>query len=309
MALTDTGTNTTMLVTPTGTNCMNGGCNDGFGWGGNGAWWLLVLFLFAFNGNGGWGGNFGGNGAMPYIMNNTTNNDVQRGFDQQAVMSGIGDLNGAVTSGFSGVNQSLCSGFAGVNQNLCNGFNSVNATVNGGFAAAEASENARQMANMQQMFTLQTGLSNQLNSISMAQQNCCCENRAAVLDSKYANAQEHCQDRYEAANNTRDIITNATGNTQMLLNTINNGIQSIQDKLCQQEIDALKTANLNLQNQLNMATLRESQVAQTAQIVANNEAQTRALEQYLNPPPIPAYMVQNPNCCNQNAYNCGCGCN
>lgn len=291
--LTDNGTNTTMLVQPTG----YGNGNDGLGWGGNGAWWLLVLFLFAFNGNG-WGNGFGGNnGAMPYIMNNTTNNDVQRGFDQQAVMTSLGDINGAVNAGFAGVNQSLCSGFAG-----------VNATINGGFAAAEASENARQMANMQQMFTLQTGLSNQLNGISMAQQNCCCENRAAVLDSKYANAQEHCQDRYEAANNTRDIITNATGNTQMLLNTINNGIQSIQDKLCQQEIDALKSQNLALQNQLNMAALRESQTAQTAQILANNDSQTRALEQYLNPPPIPAYVVQNPNCCNNAYYNSGCGC-
>ena len=297
MALTENGTNTTMLVTPTG-NCGMNGCNDGFGFGGNGAWWLLVLFLFAFNGNG-WGNGFGGNnGAIPYMMNNNTNNDVQRGFDQQAVMSGIGDLNGAVTAGFAGVNQALCGCFAG-----------VNATINGGFAAAEASENARQMANMQQMFALQSGLNTQLNGIAMNQQNCCCENRAAILDAKYANAQEHCQDRYEVSNNTRDIITNATGNTQMLLNTINNGIQSIQDKLCQQEIDALKSQNIALQNQLNMATLRESQVAQTAQIIADNSAQTRALEQYLNPPPVPAYVVQNPNCCaTQNSYNCGCGC-
>ena len=30
--------------------------------------------------------------------------------------------------------------------------------------------------------------------------------------------------------------------------------------------------------------------------------QTTALEQYLNPVPIPAYVVQNPN-------GCGCGCN
>ena len=60
------------------------GNNSGWGnFGGDGAWWLLVLFLVAFNGNG-WGNGFGGGGAMPYIMNNTTNNDVQRGFDQQA---------------------------------------------------------------------------------------------------------------------------------------------------------------------------------------------------------------------------------
>lgn len=293
MALTTDGTNTTMLVSPTGTaNC----CNDGFGFGGNGAWWLLVLFLFAFNGNG-WGNGFGGNGMAPYLMSNNTNNDVQRGFDQQALMSGIGDLNGAVTSGFASVNQGMCSGFAGVNQNLCNGFNGINNAIT----------NA-EMNGMNQMFGLQTNLSQGLNTIAMNQQNCCCENRAAVADLKYTVATENCQDRYEAASNTRDIITNQTNNTQALLNTINNGIQSIQDKLCQQEIDALKTANINLQNQLNMATLRESQVAQTAQIVANNEAQTRALEQYLNPPPIPAYVVQNPNCCNNAYYNTGCGC-
>lgn len=299
MALTDTGTNTTMLVTPTG---YSGGGNGGFGngWGGDGAWWLLVLFLFAFNGNGWGNGNGNGGGSIPYIMNSTTNNDVQRGFDQQAIIGTLGDINGNVTNGFAGVNQALCSGFAGVNQNLCNGFNGVNNSIT----------NA-QMNSMNQMFALQSGLTNSLNNIAMSQQNCCCENRAAIADVKYTIATENCQDRYEAANNTRDIITNATGNTQMLLNTINNGIQSIQDKLCQQEIDALKSQNLALQNQINMATLRESQTAQTAQLIANNEMQTRALENYLNPPPIPAYVVQNPNCCNNGYYNnsCGCGCN
>lgn len=284
MSLSENGTNTTMLVTPTGTGCNTGNCGFSNGFGGDGAWWLLVLFLFAFNGNG-WGNGFGGNnGAIPYIMNNTTNNDVQRGFDQQAVMAGLGDISGSVTNGFAGVNQALCSGFAG-----------VNATVNSGFAAAEAGNNARQMANMNQMFNLQTGLNASLNNIAMAQQNCCCENRAAIADVKYTIATENCQDRYEAANNTQAII-----------NSLTQGFQAVQDKLCQQEIDALKAQNLALQNQVNMATLRESQANQTASIIANNEAQTRALEQYLNPPPIPAYVVQNPNCCNNNYNPCGC---
>lgn len=295
MSLSENGTNTTMLVTPTGTGCNTGNCSFGNGFGGDGAWWLLVLFLFAFNGNG-WGNGFGGNnGAVPYIMNNTTNNDVQRGFDQQAVMAGLGDISGSVTNGFAGVNQALCSGFAG-----------VNATVNAGFAAAEAGNNARQMANMNQMFNLQTGLNTSLNNIVMAQQNCCCENRAAIADVKNAIVTENCQDRYEAANNTRDIITTQTANTQAIINSLTQGFQAVQDKLCQQEIDALKAQNLALQNQVNMATLRESQANQTASIIANNEAQTRALEQYLNPPPIPAYVVQNPNCCNNNYNPCGC---
>ena len=291
--LADAGTNTTMLVTPAGANaCNSGNCWDG-GFGGNGAWWLLVLFLFMFNGNG-WGNGYGNNGMVPYMMSNNTNNDVQRGFDQQAVMTGLGDISGSVVNGFAGVNQALCSGFAG-----------VNATVNNGFFNAETSNNARQMANMNQMFGLQTNIANGLNTIAMAQQNCCCENRAAIADVKYTIATENCQDRYEAANNTRDIITTQTANTQAIINSLNQGFQAVQDKLCQQEIDALKAQNVALQNQVNMATLRESQTAQTASIIANNEAQTRALEQYLNPPPIPAYVVQNPNCCNTN-YGCGC---
>ena len=69
-----------------------------------------------------------------------------------------------------------------------------------------------------------------------------------------------------------------------------------------------------LQNQLNAMGAENqslkfaaSQGAQTAQILANNEAQTVALERYLAPTPVPAYMVQNPNCCG-NQYG-GCGCN
>jgi hypothetical protein len=55
-----------------------------------------------------------------------------------------------------------------------------------------------------------------------------------------------------------------------------------------------------------MANLAASQTAQTGRILADNAAQTVALEQYLNPVPVPAYVVANPNCCNQNT-GCGCG--
>ena len=60
--------------------------------------------------------------------------------------------------------------------------------------------------------------------------------------------------------------------------------------------------------QIKIANMQASQTAQTAKILADNAAQTQALEQYLNPVPIPAYMVQNPNCCGQNWYS-SCGCN
>lgn len=122
-----------------------------------------------------------------------------------------------------------------------------------------------------------------LNTIAMNQQNCCCENRQAISDLKYTIAQEACETRSANSANTQAIL----------------------DKLCQQEIDALKAENSRLQTEINLASLRESQTAQTAQILADNARQTVALEQYLNPVPVPAYAVANPNCCQTNS----CGCN
>ena len=280
---TSTGNDMVMPVAPMMGNYGVG--NGGFGWGGDGAWWLLVLFLFAANGNGfGWGGN-GMNGAAPYLMNTNTNNDVQRGFDQQALMSSIGDISGAVTSGFAGVNQSLCNGFAG-----------VNATINRGFNAQEASNNARQIANMQSLFGLQSQLAQ-----------CCCDNRLATANLNATILAENCADRAAVSDGIRDILQNQTANTQALINTTNQAVQGVYDKLCQLELDAKNDKIADLQAQLSQARFDASQVAQTQRLLLDNQAQTSALEQYLNPAPIPAYVVQNPNCCAQN-YNYGCGC-
>ena len=172
---------------------------------------------------GGWGNGFGfgGGGAYPWM---NTNNDVQRGFDQSAVMTGIGGIQNAVTSGFGDLQTSLCSGFAGVNSNISNGF-----------SQAEIGENARQMANMQQMFNLSSQLSQ-----------CCCDNRMATVQ-------------------TQNIVQSEGAATRL---AIENQTQAILDKLCQNEIDNLKTRNLDLQNSLNMANLAASQTAQTQQILA-----------------------------------------
>ena len=51
----------TMPVAPT-----NSGGNGGFGWDGNGSWFIIILFLFAFLGwgNNGWGNNGGNSGGV-----------------------------------------------------------------------------------------------------------------------------------------------------------------------------------------------------------------------------------------------------
>ena len=181
--------------------------NYGGGMGdfGNG-WWIILLFLFAGGGFGN-GFGFGGNGA------GFVGADVQRGFDQSAVMGGVNNLQNGITAGFGDLQTTLCGGFAG-----------INAAVANGFAQAEIGENARQMSNMQQMFALQTQIGQVQNSV----QNEGSATRAAILEQ-----------------------TNA-----------------ILSKMCEQEIEQLRTNNENLRQQLAMANLAASQTAQTQQIIS-----------------------------------------
>ena len=241
MALTDNGNGLSAADVAAVVGNNGGGFGNGF-WG-DGSFWIIILFLFAFMGNG-WG--FGGNagGAMPYMMNDNIDGTVQRGFDQQAVISGINGINASINS---------------LAQGQCNGFNGVTSAINNGFSSAEIANNARQMANMQQ-----------LNTIAMNQQNCCCENRAAVADLKYTVATEACADRAAVGDALNSV-----------LNAMNAGVQSIKDMMCQDKIDAKNERIAELQTQLNMANLAASQTAQTAQLLANNAAQTAMIEQFI----------------------------
>ena len=199
------GTNTYMPVMP-----ANGMGDLG------GGWWLILLFLFLGFGNG--FGGFGNNNAGYAV-----GADVQRGFDQNAVMSGVGGISNSVTSGFGDVQTSLCGGFAG-----------VTAAINNGFAQNEIANNSRQMSNLQAMNALQAQLAQ-----------CCCDNRMATAQ-------------------TQSVVQSEGAATRL---AIQNQTQQILDKLCAQEIETLRQANINLQNQLNMANLAASQTAQSQYII------------------------------------------
>lgn len=272
------------------------GNNGNIGWGGDGSFWIIILFLFAmFNGSWGGFGGFGGNGGMfPYMMNNTTNADMQRSFDQQAVMGGINGITSALSSGFGNVQTSLCNGFAG-----------VNSTVSNGFAQAEIANNSRQMANMNQIFGLQSGISNQINGLAMGQQVNACENRGAIADLKYTVATEACSDRAAVNGALRDVTAQGVANTTALMNTINGGIQSIKDQMCADKIEQKNDIIAQLRSELMYARGQASQDVQTAAIQAGQRMLANEVEQYVAPKAIPAYVVQNPNCCTQ--FSCGCG--
>lgn len=179
-----------------------------------------------------------------------------------------------------------------LNDNTQGGFNQaatsaalagIQTSLTTGFSNAEVANCGRTIDALNRSFDAQNAVTSGLYSITSALQNCCCENRAGIADLKYTIATEACNDRAATAAST----------------------QAIMDKLCALELDAKNEKIADLQRQLTTANFIASQGAQTAAIIANNEAQTTALEQYLAPTPRPAYIVQNPNCCTQN-YGCGC---
>ena len=163
--------------------------------------------------------------------------------------------------------------------------NGITGAISNGFAGAEISR-ANTLAS----------ITNSMNQIAMNQQQCCCDNRAAVADLKYTVATEACSDRAAITNALRDVLEANSVSTQRIL-----------DQMCQDKIDAKNEQIQTLQNQLAMANLAASQTAQTAQLLADNARQTAVLEDYLNPVARPAFIVQNPNCCQNYGYGCGCG--
>lgn len=249
----------TMPVAPT-----NAGGNGGFGWGDNGALWLIVLFLFIFAG--GWGNGFGNNAG-----------------NSGGVVDGY-----VLTSDFANVERKIDS----VNQGLCDGFyqqaqlvNGTNMAMTNGFAQAELSRSNQQAALMQQLTAMQ-----------MQNQECCCENRAAIAQVRYDMATQACDTRNTVQNATRDII-----------DAMNSGFRGIDQRLTAQEI-AAKDAKIAEQNQrLFAADLAASQSAQTLDMRNYVSAQFA----YYNPRPVPSFSVPAPyqytGCGNQ--YNCNCcGC-
>ena len=196
----------------------------GFGNGFGNDMWIIILFILLAGG--GWGGGFGyGNGGAAFV-----DNGVQRGFDQAALMNGITGVGNNVVSGFGDTATSLCGGFAG-----------VTAAINNAYNQAEIANNARQMADMQQMFALQSQLSQ-----------CCCDNRLATTQ-------------------TQNVVQSEGASTRL---AIQNQTQSILDKICSLEIDAKNDKISELERQLAMASLQASQVAQTAEIISKLPATT-----------------------------------
>ena len=197
--------------------------NDGYGNNGlfgNDWAWIVILLLFGWGGNrgfGGLGGGFGGNGCG-YGPSCATQADLAAGFNNSAVLSSLNDLK----LGQAGVQQTLCQGFNGVNTTVLQGFNGVER----GFC----------------------DLSHQISD-------CCCATQRAIDGVNYNLATQSCETRAAISNGTRDIIDNANANSRAILDfltqdkiaTLTAENQSLKFQASQSAQNAFITANQEAQ--------------------------------------------------------------
>lgn len=239
------------------------GSTDG-AWGDGGWLWIIVVFALLFGwGNNGWGG-FGNGNSNGALQGYATQADIQRGFDNQAVISKLDGITNGLCDGFYAQNTAIMNGFHGVDSAICNlgyqtqqGFNTTN------------------IALMQGQNALQAQLAD-----------CCCQNREAIAQVRYDMAQDTCALQNTMNTNTRDIIESQNAGTRAIL-----------DYLCNEKIATLQAEN----NDLRRAA---SQDRQSALLTTQMAAQTQQIINAVNPAPIPAYQVPNPN--TYVPYGCGC---
>ena len=223
---------------------VTGNNRDNDGMWGNGAWWIVILLIFGWGGFGGngWGGNGAGNGY--------TDAAIQRGFDNQAVVSKLDGINNGICSlGYDQLAQ-----MNGINTNI----------LQTGFGIQQAI-NADTVSGMQNTNAIQSTLTN------MAAQNasCCCETQRQIergfADTNYNMATQACQTRQAIADSTRSIL----------------------DYLCQDKIATLQAENNDLRRAASQdrqnALLTTAMTAQTNQII--NAVNPTAIPAYVVPNP------------------------
>ena len=158
------------------------GYNNGM-WGGDWAWWIVLLLLFGW-GNNGWGNNSGyggGHGQFGYDIGKlATTNDVAVGFNNSAVLSSLNDLK---------------LGQAGIQQTLCQGFNGVNTAV---LQAQNATEKGFAQAGYQIA-------------------DCCCQTQRAIDGVNYNMAKNACDIQNSINMSARDIIDGQRASTDAIL--------------------------------------------------------------------------------------------
>ena len=258
-------------------NCGTNGGNSGYGFGDNGAWWIILFLIFGWGRNG-FGGGFGGNSggvADNYVLA-TDFATIERKLD--GVNNGLCDGFYAMAQQFSNTNQNIANSTASLQQTLCQGFSGINQgiTVNG-YETRSA-----------------------INDLGYRLQDCCCGIKTQIADCCCGIEKGLMNINYNMATNTNAIQQTLCNNTRDIIDNQNANYRALHDEIVANRMEDKNAQIMAQQNEINALRLKASQ-----------EAQNNYLISQLKPCPDPAYIVPNPNCCYNytvTANNCGgCG--
>lgn len=169
----------------------------------NGGLWLFAILALM------WGGGFGGFGNAGFAnaigyQNLATQNDVQRGFDNQTTVGNQREILSAVTNGTA---QSV----AATNQAFHDNLNVIQ---------DKYGELTRDIY----------GVSGQVAQVLANQNACCCDTKMLIQETA-------AQNRYDALKNTNDINAVTIGQTQKILDAMaQNKIEALQGRVNQLEL-------------------------------------------------------------------------
>lgn len=115
----------------------NGRNNDG--WGGDGAWWIILFLIFGAFGWGGYGNGWGGNGGAnsPAFQGYATRADIDAALSTQGIESGIQNISTQLCNGFNTLGSQMANcccdlkqGQGEINYNLAMQTNALQNTMN-----------------------------------------------------------------------------------------------------------------------------------------------------------------------------------
>ena len=264
-------------MTPADMAAVMGNNNGGMFGNEGGAWWIIILFLFAFAGgwgNNGFGGGWGNNAAMGAADNYVLASDfatLQRQIESAA--------------------QSLERKGDGINNGLCDGFYTQAQLINGVNTNILTQGNATNMAMMQGFNATQA---------QMAQ--CCCDMRYDALKNS-CDTNRGIETGFAQTN--YNMATQANGISREIERGFCDTNYNMQSEHCQtmQAIDKVGDRVIDWLSQRENQQLRDENAA--LRLAASQAHQNNVLIGALKQPcPIPAYQVPNPYC----NCNSGCGC-
>lgn len=225
--------------------------NNGFG--GEGGWfiWVIFLFLMGFGGNG-WGG-FGNNGRGG--LANEINNDYGRGL----LMDAIGGNRNALS-------------------NLATQLNCTEGQIQSAISALTSQ--VQNVGNQVGMSGMQTINALQQGNMQIAQQiaNCCCQTNNNITTQGYENKLAICQQTHSINDNANANALMLRDNNQSNHLALMGKLDQMQTQAMQDKLDALREKNSALVAQISNEHQTQALQAYQAQIITPVNAALAALQ-------------------------------